>query len=202
MDAMAKAKHATREAWMLDIVAQLLPIYEKHAEGRPPKIRVSIGRTSKKSYLGECWHAEHSADNTREIFIRPDQDDPHEVAGILAHELVHAFLPKGTKHGKVFKRLGEAVGLEGKPTCMSPGKELKETLRGFVKSAGAFPHAKLNMLKPDKKQTTRLKKAMCGESGYVVRVTKQWLEMFGPPICPHCEEPMVAEGTEDNSDED
>ena len=34
-----------------------------------------------------------------------------------------------------------------------------------------------------KKQTTRLKKAICGECGYTVRVTSKWLEV-GPPHCP------------------
>ena len=46
-----------------------------------------------------------------EIIIRADFDDPLEILGILAHELVHAALPDA-KHGKEF----------GTRRCVSPSK--------------------------------------------------------------------------------
>lgn len=42
------------------------------------------------------------------------------------------------------------------------------------------------------KQTTRLRKAECGECGYNVRVTSKWLEV-GPPHCPQHGAMAVAE---------
>lgn len=189
-DGLKVTKFATREAWMTALVEKLTPRLAE-ASGRPvPKVRVSVGRTSKKKYIGECWHAEASADQTREIFIRPDQDDPVEVAGILAHELVHAFLPPDAKHGISFKRLGKAIGLEGKPTEMHPGTALTGELTVICNTLGPFPHAKLAMIKPGKKQTTRLIKALCEETGYTTRITRQWLDMFGAPLCACCKDEM------------
>ncbi len=183
-------KFKTREEWLMALVAKLLPRYQAVAGGTPPKVRVSVGQTSNKKAIGECWHAEASADRTREIFIRPDQHDPVEVADTLAHELVHAFMPPDAKHGPKFKRFGLVVGLVGKPSEMGAGPELKAELTVMCKELGAFPHAKLTMLRLVKKQTTRLKKVLCAETGYTVRVTRQWLDMFGTPICPCCESPM------------
>jgi hypothetical protein len=38
---------------------------------------------------------------------------------------------------------------------------------------------------------SRLKKVSCGDCGYIARVTKTWLEKFGPPLCPCNSEPMT-----------
>ena len=183
----------TREEWMMSLIDELAPRYVKQSGTTRPKVRVSIGRTTKKNFIGECWHASLSGDKTREIFIRPDQHDPLAVAGILAHELVHAFLPPEAMHGAEFKALGLAVGLEGKPTAMGPGEELAKELKAICKKLGAFPHAKLTMVNGlVKKQTTRLLKASCVSTGYTVRVTAKWV-LIGAPICPCCNQPMEME---------
>lgn len=46
------------------------------------------------------------------------------------------------------------------------------------------------------KQTTRLRKAVCADCGYTVRVTSKWLEI-GPPGCPH-HGPMDVDGEADD----
>lgn len=40
-------------------------------------------------------------------------------------------------------------------------------------------HERLN-----EKQGTRLLKCQCATCGYTVRVTRKWLGLAGPPICP------------------
>lgn len=34
-------------------------------------------------------------------------------------------------------------------------------------------------------------KAMCPANGYTVRVTRKWVDRFGPPLCPKCSHPMI-----------
>lgn len=179
-------KFTTREEWMTALVARLLPRYIAAAEvDEPPRIRVSLGRTSTKKAIGECWHAK-----AREIFIRPDHDAPLEVADIISHEMVHAFLPADAGHGTAFKRLGMKVGLTGKPTEMEAGPELLGDLKKLCRELGRFPHAALSMIRLKKKQIGRLMKVECLETGYTVRVTRAWLDNFGAPICPCCETSM------------
>lgn len=187
------AKHSTREAWMQEVIAHLVPKYVEASGLDSPKVRVSVGRTSKKRAIGECWHAVASKDATREIFIRPDQDDAIEVCSILAHELVHAFLPPTAKHGAQFARLGTAVGLVGKPTEMGAGPELRAELAMIVEKIGEFPHAALAMQSPSKKQTTRMLKVFCEETGYTARMTAKWIDQVGTPLCPCCQTSMTVE---------
>lgn len=132
-------RYTTREAWMIAFVDRVAPRFELETGTKRPKIRVSIGRTGSKRTLGETWADVSSEDSTREIFIRPTQSDPVRVAGILMHELAHAFLPADVKHKAAFKRLGEAVGLVGKPTEMLPGPILQKELETIVAELGPFP---------------------------------------------------------------
>lgn len=38
-------------------------------------------------------------------------------------------------------------------------------------------------------QETKLKKAWCEDCGYIIRVTKKWID-FSAPICPACKKKM------------
>ena len=43
------------------------------------------------------------------------------------------------------------------------------------------------------RQSTRMRKAACPDSGYLVRLTRTWIEAHGAPICPCCNVPMEIE---------
>jgi hypothetical protein len=163
-----KNTHTTREGWLFAATGELRPHFESHGFILPDKIRFSIGfaSTGKRGRMaGECWHANSSADQHYEIYIRPDKDDPLEVLGILVHELIHTLLPPTVKHGKPFKDIALVVGLQGKMRQTIPSLLLTEKLKIIVANLGTLPHASLNFadaVEAPKKQAKKWFKAECG----------------------------------------
>lgn len=188
-----KLKHQTREEWLLAAVALMRPFFSEKGF-TVPEIRVSCGWPSqgglstKSKVLGQAWCKSASSDKVGQIFISPYLDktcDPYGVLPVLVHENVHQTVGIKEKHNKVFGKCARAVGLEGKLTSTTPGKDLLEKCKEWDVKLGPYPHAKLDGNKgPVKKQTTRLIKCEDKSTGYVVRITRKWLEEGGVPICP------------------
>lgn len=199
-----------RETWLNALAAKMMPRFEELGHKVPP-FRVAVGFTSAGKSMkvgGECWHANSSADKRYEILISPILDESMMVAGTLAHELTHAAV--GFKHGHKgeFQRVALALGLNRPMTATTPGPAFKEWAAPFLADLGEIPHARLSWNESSgvsaspgdadsglddegsgssnakKKQKTRLRKALCEECGYTVRVTMRWLEI-GPPHCPN-----------------
>ena len=106
----------TREAWLLFAVGHIAPIFNE-AGYTVPRVRVAcaIPATAKRgSAVGQCWPTTRSEDLVNEIYISPVHSDPVEVLDTLAHELVHAVDDCQHRHGKEFKEIALAVGLQGK----------------------------------------------------------------------------------------
>ena len=179
----------TREAWLTALVARLRPAFDKVGAPVPAEVRISCGWPSKGATasrnrrIGECWHAQCSADGTREVFISPTLADPVDVAAVVVHELVHAAGYMG--HGRDFAKVAKALGLTGPMTATVAGEELGWYLLALVDELGSYPHAMLTPGENERKQSTRLLKVQCPdeECGYTVRVTAKWLEV-GYPVCP------------------
>ncbi|CCQ44630.1 putative uncharacterized protein [Pseudarthrobacter siccitolerans] len=192
------AKFQTREEWLVAAVAALTPLFEELGE-KVPTVRVSVGwpggNGRKNSVIGQCWATGASADKVAQLFISPVLDDAVRVLDVLTHELVHAVDDCQSGHKGRFAKIAKALGLEGKMTATVAGDDLKAKLEEIVEELGEYPHAALaNAQGADgpKKQTTRMMKVECAEgSGYKARMTRQWLEEFGAPICPCHEERMV-----------
>lgn len=94
-------KFKTREEWLGFIRDEMRPHFKAVGAPIPDKVRFSIGFTShgyRSKAIGECWDVSVSGDRHAEIFIKPNQDKPETVAGILIHELVHAAV--GIKEGQ------------------------------------------------------------------------------------------------------
>ncbi len=185
----------TREQWLLEASDALQILFTEVNELLPP-YRVSCGWPSRNALsrngraLGEAWQGIASGDGTSEVFISPYIDDSLEVLGILCHELCHVATP-GCGHRKEFSSLGRSIGLDGKPTQMLPNDMLNERLNiEFLSKLGQYPHSKLDGTAKSKKQSTRMLKAECKTTTYVVRLTKKWLDQYGPPLCPCCREIM------------
>lgn len=190
---------ATREQWLTAAVHLLRPAFVSHGSPLPTTLRVSCGfpsqggLASRTIRLGECWSADVSADGHHEIFVSPLLDDTTEVLGVLAHECCHAALPKNVGHNAPFKRLGQAIGLDGPPKSMGAGKRFKEEVAPpIIAALGPYPHARLMPLEKVQKQTTRLIKCECPHCGYVTRTARKWLDI-GAPLCPTHGTPMVHE---------
>jgi hypothetical protein len=190
--------HDTREGWLRAAASELRQDFERVDYPLPDNIRFSIGFPSTGRWgnrVGECWHSSTSDDGNFEIFIRADIADPVEVLGVLVHELVHAALPIGAGHGKLYRIAALKIGLQGKMRSAHPGQLLSMRLTDLAATLGLLPHARLNVTRGrdnrgpvdrPKKQGTRLLKAECPVAGcgYTVRVTSKWLVDLGPPGCP------------------
>jgi hypothetical protein len=178
-----------REAWLTEVAARMAPWFAE-LDCPLPKVRMAVGFTSKGSKgkrIGECWTGAASTDGTFEIFIVPTIDDASRVAEVLAHELVHAAVGLEAKHGKKFKRVALAIGLEGKMTAATAGPKFIANVAPILAAVGPLPHARLSDAKlssAPKKQTTRQLKCYCETCGYTVRTTAKWILAAGAPICP------------------
>jgi len=188
----------TREEWLVAAVAALSPLYAELGE-ELPAVRVSVGWPGgsgrKNSVIGQCWATKQSADNVAQVFISPVLDDAARVLDVLAHELVHAIDDCQSGHKGRFAKIAKGLGLTGKMTATVAGDELKARLDEIAAELGAYPHAKLSAgggADSPKKQGTRMLKVECAEgSGYVVRMTRKWIDEFGAPTCPCHSERMV-----------
>lgn len=199
-------KYKYREEWLLAAVDLMRPLFSDKGY-TVPEVKVSCGWPSsralsaKKRVLGEAWCKTAASDKVAQIFITPWLDKPTDDQGILPtliHEIVHATVGNKEGHNKVFGKCARAVGLEGKLTSTTAGKELLALCIEWNGKLGLFPHSKLDALKrPTKKQTTRLIKCECKQTGYTVRITRKWLEEVGAPICPATNKPMSYEIPDD-----
>ena len=176
-----------REEWLTKLAISLEGLFKQHG-ATMPLYRVTCGFPSrgalstKNRKIGQCWSAEASKDGTHELMVSMTIDDPLKVAGVLAHEMVHAAVGIEHGHKKPFKQLATAIGLEGKMTATTEGEAFKRAVSPMIDAIGDYPHAALDSsTKP--KQSTRLVKAECPTCGYTIRVTRKWIEA-APPCCP------------------
>lgn len=146
-----------REGWLEALTALLRPVFENVEKPLPETIRVSCGFPStgaRSKRVGEhhratsfssgiCKNNEETSERS-EIFISPFENQSIEVAGILLHELCHAALPSGTKHGKSFKDLATKLGLEGRMTATTVGQKAKELLEPMIEQLGPYPHSEMS----------------------------------------------------------
>lgn len=185
----------TREEWLNRAVEALESDY---FDSSVP-VRVSVGWPSafalskRKRRIGECWKPEATKDGIPHIFVSPILEEPVIVLAVLLHELIHARHP-GAGHKGVFIDEAKRVGLEAPWTGTAPSDELIEKLKATAQALGDYPHTALVPTeKATKPQTTRMLKTECKSTGYLARMTKKWLDEYGPPLCPCCGEPMELE---------
>ena len=177
----------TREDWLIELATRLEVLLKEHG-ATLPKYRVTCGFPSsgglsaKNRTIGQCWSPEASADNTTEIIIGITQDEPMRVAGVLAHEMVHAAVGVAAGHRGPFRKLALDIGLEGPMTATTEGEAFKQAVQPMLDEIGNYPHAKLDATKR-RKQGTRMIKASCTACGYTVRSTAKWIAI-ATPTCP------------------
>lgn len=205
------AKYATREEWLTAAIEALRPRFELIG-ATIPAVRVSVGwpggRGRKNTTIGQCWASSASSDNVAQVFISPVLDaavgtpktdttpGTEGVLDVLVHELVHAVDDNKSGHKGEFTKLAKSLGLVGKMTATTAGPELTAHLNELVDELGAYPHAAIiagaEGADGPAKQGTRMLKVECTEgSGYVVRMTRKWIDEYGTPSCPCHAEPMA-----------
>lgn len=205
----------TREAWLMAASVMIGSILAQRADLELPPYRVTCGWPSTKATakskrrIGECWNPDASADAHAEIFISPLCAEPLEVVAILARELIHAALPKGTAHKAPFVKAAKAIGFAKPFTQITTTPELVEWTQEIVDALPAYPHAALSLQSEGAKkpQVNRQLLAKCeqdfdGEAcGYQCRLARKWIVEVGAPICPRCQVAMVCEGLETVAEE-
>lgn len=169
----------TREYWLQQAVHKMRPMFKAVDAKLPEKIFVSVALTAPK-VLGRCAEDEH-------VFISAALDDTINVLETLAHELVHVAVGNKHKHGKAFKRVARAIGLEGPLTATRAGEELREKLRVIIDGISfLYPHEALVLSTKSKRppgggwvkfESTHLEHFIC-------RVSKKSFEMHGAPLDP------------------
>ncbi len=189
----------TREAWLLFAVGHIAPIFSE-AGYTVPRVRVAcaIPAISKRgSAVGQCWPTTRSEDLVNEIYISPVHSDPVEVLDTLTHELVHAIDDCQHRHGKEFKEIAIAVGLQGKMREASAGPRLRLRLQAIagvmVSELGPYPHAKLSVGAALYESARKPARAECPRCRFKVSMLRNHLKI-GPPICPKDMLPMEKRG--------
>lgn len=143
-------RRVNREAWLTGIVRGLRPHFRRAGYVVPIGTRISVGWPSsggerkQNRLVGECWEGSSTRDGNPQIFISPIEFDSFEVAGIVAHELIHASGVEGV-HGKAFQVAMKAIGLVGRPLAARPGKELDLVIAGIIERLGTYPHAPIRL---------------------------------------------------------
>lgn len=178
----------TREEWLIKLAKKLEILFQENG-AKLPKYRVTCGFPSagglsaRNRSIGQCWSPSASADQTTEMIIGITQDDSMKVAGVLAHEMIHAAVGLECGHRGSFRKLALAIGLEGKMTKTTESEAFKQRVQPMLDDLGPYPHAKIDATNR-KKQGTRMIKASCTACGYTVRSTVKWINI-ATPTCPN-----------------
>lgn len=205
----------TREAWLTAAIENLRSRFVEVGMPLPEKLHVSVGfgygaKRESATILGQCWARRASQDGVNHIFISPELDDTARVLDVLIHELIHAADDCANGHRGAFAEAATRLGLEGPMTATRASVTLAAEMMTLAAALGEYPHGKLTPaparvkapVDPSGKripthsgpgtQTTRMLKAVCTEgSGYTVRLTRKWLDLYGAPLCPCHTQPMT-----------
>ena len=153
------------------------------------KVKISCGYPTtgaKGKAIGQCHATSNNGYN--EIFIHPILQDSIRVAGVLAHELVHAYDDCKNGHNKVFRKIALSIGLEGKMTATTESEQFVKQAQKIIDKIGEYPHKKLESARTKKKQTTRMVKVVCYNCNeYHVRMSRTMFKL-APPVCGFCYE--------------
>lgn len=179
---------ATREGWLQDAIKALTPLFTEN-DIELPEVRVSVGFPGGggPNRIGECWSPESSADGIPQLFIHPKLGELDPVLATLTHELIHAVDGCKNGHSGPFKKMAQAIGLEGRMTATVPSAALCERFAELLKDAGMspYPHSILEGGKKSgpKPQKNRQHKLTCPGCGMIVRTSNKWIDEVGPPNC-------------------
>jgi hypothetical protein len=159
----------------------------------PTEIRFAIGwpkRATTCGAVGECWATSASSDRHAELFVSPELTEGARILNVLAHELVHATVGTAAGHRKPFKQCALKIGLQGPMRATTASPEFTAWAAALIQRIGPYP---AGFLTDTPKQGTRMLKCECATCGYTVRITRKWLMLAGPPICPTDRTPLTAE---------
>lgn len=186
----AAQRDGTREAWLESALPYLHLIFADAGYIVPP-VRVSCsfggGKASAVKAIGQCWPKARSAAGINEVFLSPVLDDPLTVLDVFVHELAHAVDDCQSGHGRGYKKIATAVGLEGKMRYASAGEALRMELGLIVAQLPPYPHKKLNAAIATKPRRKKSRSFTCEEcaGSFTYSVNR----LGDVKCCPFCETP-------------
>ena len=178
----------TTDEWTKGAVAMLTDHIRDTVPGLVvwPVLQVTVGPmprqrgergTGNPRAIGLCEYGvlPSAAKTGRQITVTDTESSATEVLAIIAHELIHAFLPVGEGHGKKFEAAVRLIGLTGKPTATRPGPDFKTVAREIVAVLGAYPHRAVKVRRP--KQGNPMHKVQCTNKKClcIVRASSKWV---------------------------
>jgi len=151
----------------------------------PTKCEITIGFTNKRNAVSQVWHkgwVNNEGNNVPYIIIHPKLlENQLEILAVLLHECIHILYPHAGHKG-AFADTMKRVGLEGKPTKTKPNKKLRKIFQKWqYDKLGKYPFCRVNLTQIGKKQTTRLRKYICGH-GQILRAATDEL-MANCEVC-------------------
>src|SRR5262245_20517767 len=94
-------------------------------------------------------------------------------------------------HRTEFRRVVRGIGLVGPITTTSAGPEFERAVRPILEDAGPLPHGRLQLMLGTSSHSSRRKKrysgpikCACRNCSYTVQISRKWLDLAGPPLCP------------------
>lgn len=122
------------------------------------------------------------------MFISPKLNG-FEAIEVLVHEVVHLGAGLECGHRGAFKKIAQAVGLEGKMTATVAGENLAKQIRAWMADMPEYPHGPMTAAiegdpGKEKKPGSRLIKASCECCEYTMRIAQTWLDI-AVPVCPN-----------------
>jgi hypothetical protein len=179
-----------REHWLQNCGELIAPHIEVISAQTIPDFFISVsmptrkGLSLKKRTIGQCIPLTKQGKKSH-LFIHPMLVSLDDVAGTVAHELIH-ILTLG--HGRPFSTIARPLGLQ-KPwtaTSTTPAFYALEDRRGrslksLLEKLGPYPHEALD-ISGRTAVKTYLVKLQC-KCGFVARATKKWIDDVGMPTC-------------------
>jgi hypothetical protein len=188
-----------REAWLTDLSHAMVKRVESVTATKMPDFKISVGfpsrgaLSSRRRTIGQCWNKIVCQDGSYQLFISPLLGDVMEVAGTVAHELVHANIGTEVGHKQPFPKFVRALGLTGKPTATVVGPEFIAWSNPLLAKLGPYPHSGMIVNSKFVSQDGRMMKSQCPMCEYKVRITQKWIDAdgYGFPECPMHKVPMT-----------
>tara|TARA_R110002012_G_scaffold98434_4_gene236031 strand:+ start:1037 stop:1675 length:639 start_codon:yes stop_codon:yes gene_type:complete len=199
-----KINGMNRETWLNIMIDKAVPMFDKAGfkiSDIRGKLKVSCSmmvgqrKSSKFGAIGQHLPTAWNKEQNHEMLISPTLEDGVQVVGVLIHEMCHAIQShlyhdeKGRltvkAHGKEFRKIAIAVGLEGKMTATTESPELKIKIEKWISEIGKYPHSEIN-LKGRKKQGVRNLKVQCQSCEWSFRTSNKNILLMASTKCLCC----------------
>lgn len=157
---MTMDEHLNREAWLNKMARMLRPWFSDH--GYPLKGDLVVTMAALDKVLANHRYTRYDAASRKSLIFISAYDNIHvashktsgygeddytvEICSTLCHEMLHAVMPTGEGHGKLWRKGCDAVGLvypmtpQPQPKYAGAGRELRIHIRALLEHMPPLPN--------------------------------------------------------------